>query len=729
MDTHYQGDFTLPGETGYESLTLDLAVRWGADVIRDSDGTKLSPSLQKAGYRVYSTLCVIREHNEFLQTHPQAQQQTFLCSQPVLADGSTVNIPLMTGYFREQFECNDSADAIRYWQVFDRTAQTPVPRRCWSYNGNGTVHVEGCTPWHRYTVSFLCNRIWEEISMYNHTINGWQSEHLRQLDPRNPAAFEYLTHWLVQWCEDHPDTNVVRFTSMFYNFVWIWGEDSRRQNIFSDWASYDFTVSPAALDAFEAEYGYALTAEDFINKGNLQATHMPPTKQKQDYMNFIQSFVADKTKELVQIVHRFGKQAYVFYDDSWVGLEPWGKHFQSIKFDGIIKCVFSGFECRLCAGVPAAVHELRLHPYLFPIGLGNLPTFSPGGHPAKDAMNYWLHIRRALLRQPVERIGLGGYLHLTEGFPDFVDIVEQISDEFRRIKQLHQNSEPYRLPCRVAVLHTWGSLRSWTLSGHFHETDGHTLIHINEALSGLPVDVRFISFTDVENGALQDTDVIINAGRSGDAWSGGEAWKSDTLVAELTRFVYEGGAYIGVGESSAADGYDTFLRMAHVLGVDVDQGAKVCHGKWAFSQEIAPFVVARTALHGLPHAFVSDRGTHVYAANDTAPLLTEHEYGCGRGIWMSGFRWSVDSTAMLLAILMRCAHIEADAPWVSDAPQVETAWFPASRALVLINNSEKPCEAHLFDDRKQHLTVALEAMETKIQYLSEAQRVGYGECR
>ena len=29
------------------------------------------------------------------------------------------------------------------------------------------VTVTGCTPWHQYTASFLCWRIWEEINMYN----------------------------------------------------------------------------------------------------------------------------------------------------------------------------------------------------------------------------------------------------------------------------------------------------------------------------------------------------------------------------------------------------------------------------------------------------------------------------------------------------------------------------------------------------------------------------------
>ena len=47
-----KGSFTLPGEAGYEELTLKLAERWGADVIRDSDGTELSEEITGAGYGI-----------------------------------------------------------------------------------------------------------------------------------------------------------------------------------------------------------------------------------------------------------------------------------------------------------------------------------------------------------------------------------------------------------------------------------------------------------------------------------------------------------------------------------------------------------------------------------------------------------------------------------------------------------------------------------------------------
>ena len=241
-EKYRKGGFTLPGEAGYEKLTLELAQKWGADVIRDSDGTKLSDDIVNAGYSIYSTICIIRQHNAFAEKHPDAQQQSFLCSEPVVATGEELVIDPMAGYFTEQFELNADADALPYWQVYDRTTNTEVARENWQY-ADGKVTITGCTPWHEYTVSFLCYRIWEEINMYNHTTNSWTSEHLRQLDPRHPAAWEYLCQWMENWCVENPATNVVRLTSLFYNFVWIFGDDMRNRSKFVDWASYDFTVS------------------------------------------------------------------------------------------------------------------------------------------------------------------------------------------------------------------------------------------------------------------------------------------------------------------------------------------------------------------------------------------------------------------------------------------------------------------------------------------------------
>lgn len=718
------GGFTLPGEAGYEKLTLELAEKWGADVIRDSDGTKLSEDIVKAGYGIYSTICIIRGHNEWAREHMEHLQQTFLMTEPEVAVPGNVEpeagklvIDLLKSYYREQFRVNDTPESVAYWQVFDRTTGREVDREQWTFSSeSGTVVIHDVTAYHVYTVNFLAYRVWEEISMYNHVTNGWDKEHLMPVDPRSSEAKEYLYGWLKRWCEENPDTTVVRFTSMFYNFVWIWGEDERNRNRFSDWGSYDFTVSPQALAEFEQTYGYRLTSEDFINQGKLHVTHMEPTARQLDYIAFTNRFVVDFGKRLVELVHEYGKQAYVFYDDSWVGIEPYLPTFQEFGFDGIIKCIFSGYEVRLCAGVDVPVHEVRLHPYLFPVGLGGAPTFSEGGNPLEDAKRYWNSAKRAMLRCKIDRIGLGGYLHLVENYPDFVDYVEQVAGEFRLLKELWEQGPAQTLNVKVAVLTAWGKMRSWTLSGHFHETYMHDLIHVNEALAGLPVEVDYICFDDVLAGKAWDYDVIINAGMEGSAWSGGSRWKDDLVVEELTRWTDRGGVFVGIYQPSMVDGYQYSFRMAQVLGVDLDTGARCCHGKpgYGLDEEWRRRLIAGYGnekdsscdgdtndvldMKPLAGIWLVDMNTKVISEmveenpigeEVHTPSFTVHEFGKGKGIYLSHFAYSVPGSRMLLNLLLAANGREERQLYLCDNVWCECAYFPDSRMLVVMNLSEK----------------------------------------
>ena len=706
-----KGGFTLPGESGYEELTLQMAEKWGADVIRDSDGTELSPEIINAGYGIYSTICIIRDHNEWAKKNMDKLQQTFLMTNPVVAESDSLKIDLMKDFFKEQFIINDSEDSKAYWQVFDRTTNEEI--KDWTYS-DGVVTVNGITPWHKYTVNFLAYRIWEEISMYNHTTNNWDKEHLMQIDPRHKGTQEYMLSWLKNWCETHPATTVVRFTSMFYNFVWIWGSNERNQQLFSDWGSYDFTVSPLALNEFEKKYGYRLTSEDFINKGNLNVTHMPAPKTKLDWMEFVNDFVVDFGKQLVDLVHSYGKKAYVFYDDSWVGVEPWGKRFKDFGFDGLIKCVFNGFETRLCAGVDAVeTHEIRLHPYLFPVGLGGAPTFMEGGNPTREAQGYWKNVRRALLRDKIDRIGLGGYLSLTLPFPDFNDYIEKIADEFRMIREFHTHGKPYVLKPRIAVLTFWGSLRSWTCSGHYHEHPEVDLININESLSGMPFDVEFIDFNDVKEKGLDKFDVVINAGKAGSAWSGGESWNDTEVVEKLTKWVHDGGVFIGVNEPSAVPGNDTYFKMAHVLGVDEDTGARISHGRYTFEETGCGCVTDKDSFTVNKGIYLTDEKTKVAMSKDGIPCVTMHPFGEGKGIYMSSFVTNEENTRTLMSLILKATGVGTDQNYITDNLYCECAYYPDGKQLVVINNSDAKQTTTIkteFGDK----TVTLDAFDTEI---------------
>ena len=686
------GGFTIPGENGFEDLTLELAKKWGADAIRDSDGTSLPPKLSKSGYDIYSTVCIIRDHNEWIKQNLNMQQQTFLITNPVVANAGTLSIGLLDDFFKFHVSVNESPESLALWQVYDRTASEVLPTNAWVYS-DGIVKIKNPAPWHSYTVSFLAFRIWEEISMYNHTTNGWNSEHLMQLDPVFPEVRAYLLDWMDTWCREHPDTRVVRFTSLFYNFTWIWGQDERLRNIFTDWGSYAFAASPLMLKNFEKAYGYALNAEDFVNGGKYRTTHMSPDSKLRDFMDFVCEFVAGFAKELVDVVHSHGKEAYVFYDDCWIGLEPYGKRFASIGFDGLIKCVFSGFEVRLCSHVSGVeTKEIRLHPYLFPVGLGGLPTFSKGGNPARDAMEYWVSVRRALLRSPIDRIGLGGYLSLTEDFPEFNEAITVIADEFRTIRDLHSEGAPERLEPTVGILTAWGALRSWTCCGHYHENPDNDLLNLIESLSGLAFDVRFLDFNDVRDSVPDGIDILINAGFAGSSWSGGDEWLDEHVVSSLTKWVSEGGAFLGVGAPSAVRGFNTFFRLAHVLGVDIDTGARVNHGKWSF--ELAGDVIKFESMlptHGL---YLTNGDTLVLGlaeGDDSMPVFTENTLESGTGVYLSSYRHSFKNAHSLGRLLSKMSGF-SDSKWFCPDSRVECTIFPSSGKAVIVNNSPQELE-------------------------------------
>ena len=699
------GDFTLPGEAGYEKLTLDLARKWGADTIRDSDGTQLSPEIVRAGYKIYSTICLVRSVQPWARQNPDKLQQNFLMSYPVVAAKGTVVIDLLAGFFREQFAVNAKDAPKTWWQVHDRTTGRVVPKTRWDFQPRrGTVSVRGAVAGHQYTVNFLAFRIWEEISMYNHLTNNWgDREHLAAVDPMHPETQRVLLAYLDQWLTDHPGTSVVRFTSMFYNFSWFWGSDRRTlRDVYSDWGDYAMTVSPRALTLFAKQYGYRLTAEDFVNGGLYNSTHNVPSRRYRDYMGFIHDFVIRFGRQCVGLTHRHGKQAYVFYDDHWIGVEPNSPRFAEFGFDGLIKCVFNAFEVRLCAHARGVkTHELRLHPYLFPTGLRGEPTFQAGGNPTLDAKNFWIDARRGLIRAPIDRIGLGGYLSLVQPFPDFCDYVAGLTQEFRLLKSFHQGDKPYTAPFKVAVLTAWGDLRAWICSGHF--TRGLELNEIIEALAGLPVDVAFISFDDlVARGVPKGVKVILNAGRDGSAWSGGHCWQDPEVSAILTRWVRAGGGLLGVAEPSASATPGSLFRLSHLLGLDRDRGERLANGKYKYTVPPAPcaphFITADLTAapdfgKDVDGIYVLGPDTAVLADRDGSPRVATHRPGRGRAVYFSGFRFTPENTRLLHRALFWAAAREAAWPvWNTTNVRTEAAWFGQAKKLVVINNAGEPQE-------------------------------------
>ena len=276
-------------------------------------------------------------------------------------------------------------------------------------------------------------------------------------------------------------------------------------------------MSPLALEQFEKEKGYKLRPEDIVDAGYYNSTFRVPTKQYKDFIDFQCQHVSKMAKELVDLCHENGKEAMMFLGDNWIGTEPYGKYFPSIGLDAVVGSVGNGTTMRMIADIPGVKYtEGRFLPYFFP------DVFNETGDPVGEARENWLQARRAILRSPLDRIGYGGYLGLAVKFPEFVEQVEKICDEFREIHETIKGTKAYVAPFKICVLNCWGKLRSWQTQQVAHALwykEIYSYAGIVECLSGMPVEVEFISFDDIlENGIPEDTGVIINAGDAYTAW-------------------------------------------------------------------------------------------------------------------------------------------------------------------------------------------------------------------
>ena len=556
-ETRKSGRVTIPTDLDVVPETLEILKKWGADAIRDCDGTDFPQQLKDADAKIYSTYYTTRKDNAWAKANPDEVQQCYIMTGFYTAPGDTVTIPLMKGISPELMQVNTNDDITRWWEVMDRTTGQPVPPEQWSY-ADGSVTVQA-VPFHEYTVSFLAYLIWDPVHMYNATTNGWTNfEHQITFDVRQPKTHKYSMERLRKFIAEHPYVNVIRYTTFFHQFTLIFDELKREK--FVDWYGYSASVSPYILNQFEQEVGYKFRPEYIIDQGYYNNQYRVPSKEFRDFQAFQRREVAKLAKEMVDITHACGCEAMMFLGDHWIGTEPYGKYFASIGLDAVVGSVGSGVTLRMISDIKGVKYtEGRLLPYFFP------DVFTEGGDPIGEARTNWMKARRAILRSPLDRIGYGGYLKLASNWPGFIDEIQNVVGEFRQIHENMQGTKSYVAPFKVAILNCWGGLRKW-MSNQVHHSIYHRETYsaegVLECLSGMPFDVEFIDFDDIRNGIPEGIGVIINVGDAYTAFSGAENWIDEKVVTAIRKFVDEGGGFIGVGEPTAYQHQGRYFQLS-----------------------------------------------------------------------------------------------------------------------------------------------------------------------
>ncbi len=710
------GRVTIPTDLDVVPETLEIMKRWGADAIRDCDGTDFPAELQNQNAKIYSTYYTTRKDNAWAKANPEEVQQCYIMTGFRTATGGALEINLMQGISPELMEVNTRDDIKRWWEVMDRTTGTPIAPDAWDYNADtGCVVIPDPAPFHEYTVAFLAYLIWDPVHMYNAVTNNWQNfEHQITFDVRQPKTHKFTMERLRKFIADHPYVNVIRYTTFFHQFTLMFDELKREKYV--DWYGYSASVSPYILEQFEKEVGYKFRPEFIVDQGYYNNQYRVPSKEFKDFQAFQRREVAALAREMVDITHELGKEAMMFLGDHWIGTEPFMEEWKTIGVDAVVGSVGNGSTLRLISDIPGVKYtEGRFLPYFFP------DTFHEGGDPVREAKENWVTARRAILRKPIDRIGYGGYLKLALQFPDFIDYVESVCSEFRELYENIKGTTPYCVKT-VAVLNSWGKMRAWGCHMVHHalyQKQNYSYAGIIEALSGAPFDVKFISFDDIRENpdVLKDIDVIINVGDGDTAHTGGTEWEDPVISAAIRSFVHNGGGFIGVGEPSGHQYQGHYFQLASLLGVEKETGFTLNYDKYNWEAHPAHFILADTTKD----VDFGEGKKSIYALENAEILVQQgkevqmavNAFGDGRSVYISGLPYSFENSRILYRAILWAAHGEEILhKWFSTNFNAEVHAFVKNGKYCVVNNTYVPQDTTVYTDNGS-FNLHLEANEIR----------------
>ena len=716
-----KGFVTIPTDATFVEGTKKYIKMWGADAVRDCDGVSLPENVQELGCDVYKAYFIVREDHEYAKKHPEFLQSVALITSPKTAFSNELKINLLENLFDKSLRVNlDQKE--KYWQVYDRT--NGKLHKEWEYLGNNEIILKNVIPFHEYTVSFFARNTWDPVQIYNYHSNNWKDVPIDlDIDPVYEEALKHMQERMEMWCKSHPEVTVVRFTTFFYNFFILY--KTGKVQTYWDWHTYAMSASPAMFDLLKKRFNFDVTLEDIVTGGTYGSRYEIPSEKTRQYIDYVQQLCCEWAKIFVDIVHKYGKKAMMFDGDHRIGTEPYNPYFKNIGLDAVVGAPHSGPYIRLLSDMEGIKYtEGRLNPYFFP---NECPSDELG---VQYLTKNWNSEKRGLLKKSIDRIGFGGYLKLADTYPNFCNLIKNICDEFRLIKENTGKNGAYS-HVKIAVISYWGRMYSWMMNGTFTddikpETEGYATFF--NAICGQPIDVKFVSFDEImeSQNLNQKFDVLVNTGLAGSAFQGDKYWANEKLLTKIREFVYNGGGFIGIGDPTGYHYQGKYFQLEDVLGVQKEIGFTYSKTKFFPQKDEKHWIISDLDLEQI---HFGKQGLGVYPINanvlcssdsvfnPTTCLLTggnvylsTNKYGCGRSIFISSLSDSPEAFRLVYKCLLWAAHKEDlyNKAFSSDS-RTDCYYYPDLESYAILNNSDQNIETVFFNIEGKSTLVSVKA--------------------
>lgn len=461
---------------------------------------------------------------EWLRENPANRQRGYWVSRPFEAQQSTVELrfrpPTWSGYRPEWNR------ATQDWKLVDGHGNI-LPTDQWKADAKQlTVTVLKAIPGESYRVYYTFRAT-------------------TFLDPLAPGSVERGTTHLTELLEP------LRGVLDTYWFDDIgYGYPGNNEHSRWDWESYTLAAGPSQVQAFTADTGIPFDPVWLVNLP--RAIDGVPDPRYLAWMHWVRDRLKPFISSITDVVHDAGAQAWLYWGDCHVGMEPYGGSLET--FDQVDKPSADPVTLRALTDFPGDTFRRMRTDWLFSHTARD--PRSPARHWQK-----WLAPRQALLRKPKVQGLYWMVFDTVANAPeacvrdDLVETLAAVSDEFRLTNQMVGGATAFAHNINVVVLSAWGSNYAWRPWG------SRVLWH----LADLPLEVSFESFQNVAAAGLPEAcDVLFLYGMPDTAWSGGHFWADGRVAAAVRQHVQRGGGLVALQAPSAWDGD---LVLHDLLGV------------------------------------------------------------------------------------------------------------------------------------------------------------------